>query len=1138
MPSHLPVSSQIERESMLVRQMVFDTRDGLHKPPEAVAAGAVAPGGIAAGTGAITEQAFRYSLAWLYQQAAAATPGEQPTLKTNDFFTDIEGKSRTALEQLLLKKTPKRGGKSIATKVFFALNALNQPLYSNASHWLNNSKGSQFVDLLFYITLQETLTCCMAEAAMHRESQGEDVLPPDEDDQDKADTQEEDIEEGHSVTEDLQPDLALLNAEDAEPHPTAGSLRLRLSHGVLADRIWRAVAYETNALLANAGVEGFKVTSRRAHRLGSDSVLRNFEKLANVKHADGVKMAAVLLAAVLEAGAGKLLSLRKEPGTRDVLRVTLHQPLIDFVRNLENRFVPVNAPMVALPMGWGAEQGTSQGAYHQRDLSFFKIRSKNLKVRGFIRAVNAEKLEGVAVANSDDNRKQALVHMFNAVNHCQDTAWRVNQALWSLVEQLLNWRAELASRADEGAIKRDLVEGALFPKSSFGKSLLLAVGQKLPAPAPPQDHKDQWQAWLQTAAFEETRFIARRWVHRGPGALLRDALTRVTIEDAAAREKFWFGYQADLRGRIYPLAGVFSPQGHEIVRSLMEFADGKPLATDAGRDALAVYGTSHVADSVIQLALSLPTGQLPSTQDRLAWVLQVQNSLIAPSATDPFSHVEWRSVAKRPFLFLAFCKAWKGYMDAGLGYVCHLPVHIDGTCNGLQHIAVLTGSAKLAQATNVAPTVNPQGKCVRRDIYSEVAAQVAQALQGWAAALASGHKPPTIPTWLKHPPLLRAVLCNEAAALLTRDLAKKVVMVIPYGAGFTARCDRLRTGLSKAMLLGFDELVALQKLAPLMSVDELFRPHWRSKLASALAGSDLAALVAPPGAEKASSKKGKKPNAYASRQPKKKSPETEQLHPLQAQARGVVHAWSVIVAKAFEDVLARDYPEISAFESRLKDAVKPLLSAGLPVTWVTPEGLPVLQNRFEQEAKTIETEALGRIRLTLVHATEEIDSRKQTQALLPNLIHSMDACHLVMTVNLAQSHGLNAFSVIHDSYGSHACDVPTLKQCAQEAFVQLYQQPDATLAYFEQWANALAGKTPELEASLAAQWLAAGQDPKLKMRLALLNLTRTWRGLPCFDATHPTVPAQLAVAAPPRLTSVQKPPEWLPKVVGSEYFFC
>ena len=459
--------------------------------------------------------------------------------------------------------------------------------------------------------------------------------------------------------------------------------------------------------------------------------------------------------------------------------------------------------------------------------------------------------------------------MFNAVNHCQDTAWRVNQSLWSLVEQLLNWRAELAGRADEGAAKRDRVEGTLFPKGYFGKSLMLAIGQKLPAAEPPQDYTEQWCSWLQTAAFEETRFIARRWVHRGPGALLRDALTRVTIEDAAAREKFWFGYQTDLRGRIYPLAGVFSPQGHDIVRALMEFADGKPLETDAGRDALAVYGTSHVADSVIQLALSLSPGQLPSAQDRLAWVLMVQDSLIAPSATDPFKHVEWRSVAKRPFLFLAFCKAWKGYMDAGLGYVCHLPVHIDGTCNGLQHIAVLTGSAALAQATNVAPTLNAEGVCVRRDIYSEVAAQVAQALQGWGAATDSAYKPTTIPTWQKHPPLLRAVLCSEAAALLTRELAKKVVMVIPYGAGFTARCDRLRTGLSKAMLLGFDELMTLQKLAPLKTVDELFRPQWRGKLASALAGSDLAALVAKPAAEKASSKKGKKPTSPALKKPKK-----------------------------------------------------------------------------------------------------------------------------------------------------------------------------------------------------------------------------------------------------------------------------
>ena len=47
-----------------------------------------------------------------------------------------------------------------------------------------------------------------------------------------------------------------------------------------------------------------------------------------------------------------------------------------------------------------------------------------------------------------------------------------------------------------------------------------------------------------------------------------------------------------------------------------------------------------------------------------------------------------------------------------------------------------------------------------------------------------------------------------------------------------------------------------------------------------------------------------------------------------------------------------------------------------------------------------------------------------------------------MTVNLAAGNGVGSFAMIHDSFGTHAADVPMLNACLREAFIELYLDND------------------------------------------------------------------------------------------------
>lgn len=58
-------------------------------------------------------------------------------------------------------------------------------------------------------------------------------------------------------------------------------------------------------------------------------------------------------------------------------------------------------------------------------------------------------------------------------------------------------------------------------------------------------------------------------------------------------------------------------------------------------------------------------------------------------------------------------------------------------------------------------------------------------------------------------------------------------------------------------------------------------------------------------------------------------------------------------------------------------------------------------------------------------ADAPVDRAKQVSAFPPNYIHSLDSCHMMMTAVAMRREG-KAFVGVHDSFWTHACDVPRM----------------------------------------------------------------------------------------------------------------
>ena len=125
----------------------------------------------------------------------------------------------------------------------------------------------------------------------------------------------------------------------------------------------------------------------------------------------------------------------------------------------------------------------------------------------------------------------------------------------------------------------------------------------------------------------------------------------------------------------------------------------------------------------------------------------------------------------------------------------------------------------------------------------------------------------------------------------------------------------------------------------------------------------------------------------------------------------------------------------------LQEVARVLSKDSRPVYWTVPTGFIVKQKYLRPIVKEVKTIINGKMAsLFSAHgAGDKLDKHKQTNGIAPNYVHSMDACHLMKTVNLSYT-DIQSFSVVHDSFGTHACDMELLSENLRTTFIEIYKE--------------------------------------------------------------------------------------------------
>nr|XP_013001009.1 LOW QUALITY PROTEIN: DNA-directed RNA polymerase, mitochondrial [Cavia porcellus] len=351
---------------------------------------------------------------------------------------------------------------------------------------------------------------------------------------------------------------------------------------------------------------------------------------------------------------------------RGVRQIGLLRPHPAFVRLVEQAkastltFEATDMPMLCPPLPWSSSQA---GGFLLSPIKLMGSLGGPSSTSSRLESCPPAQLHGAL---------EALTQLGNC-------AWRVNGRLLDLVLEVF---------LDKGCCRL----GVPPPVSE--------------APRPPLDQlAPDTQPHLKAQLRQEVARCLK--VAREMHGLRQEALYRLSLAQHLRDRVFWLPHNMDFRGRTYPCPPHFNHLGSDLARALLEFAQGRPLGP-RGLDWLKIH--------LVNLTGLKKREPLHA---RLSFADAMMDDIL-DSAERPMTGRKWWMEADDPWQTLACCMEVARAVQSPdpAAYVSHLPVHQDGSCNGLQHYAALGRDSVGAASVNLASSDVPQ------DVYSGVAAQV------------------------------------------------------------------------------------------------------------------------------------------------------------------------------------------------------------------------------------------------------------------------------------------------------------------------------------------------------------------------------------------------------------------------------
>ncbi|GAA5889219.1 hypothetical protein JCM16303_004353 [Sporobolomyces ruberrimus] len=442
------------------------------------------------------------------------------------------------------------------------------------------------------------------------------------------------------------------------------------------------------------------------------------------------KVGSILVSALMEVA--KVERTAKHPRTGEL--VSEIQPAFShayqYVRGLKLGIIKVNPiisermdkdplrvtlhprylPMVVKPKPW---LSWNSGAYLVHNTQMVRTKDSEEQLRYLQQSSDADTLDDV----------------FNGLDALGSVPWKINREVFEVASTVWNSGEAIADIPPKDSLL-DPVEAEVPPNVDVDPRA-----------------RDTYRHRLKTA------LQARRSAHSNRC----DLNYKLEIARAFRDETFYFPHNVDFRGRAYPIPPNLSHIGDDMCRGLLLFGEAKVLGERGLR-----WLKIHLAN--------LTGFDKASFDEREAYAMQHIEDVM-DSADKPLEGARWWLKADDPWQCLATCiELTKALRSPNpIEYACALPIHQDGTCNGLQHYAALGGDLKGARQVNLDVGNRPA------DVYTGVADLANKIIEVDAA---KGVK--------------EAILLQGK---VTRKVVKQTVMTTVYGVTFIGAKNQIQRQL-------------------------------------------------------------------------------------------------------------------------------------------------------------------------------------------------------------------------------------------------------------------------------------------------------------------------------------------------------
>lgn len=195
------------------------------------------------------------------------------------------------------------------------------------------------------------------------------------------------------------------------------------------------------------------------------------------------------------------------------------------------------------------------------------------------------------------------------------------------------------------------------------------------------------------------------------------------------------------------------------------------------------------------------------------------------------------------------------------------------------------------------------------------------------------------------------------------------------------------------------------------------------------------------------------------------------------------------ISKIINDNIFIVFPSLKGIYDYFIEIVRIVSDFNLPIWWITPCGLKITQHYLKVKENKTQFNVFNQAKkLVIREKTDELSKARQIQGIIPNVIHSLDASHLIKVISSSKKEDYYPIIAIHDCFGTHPNKMQKLETNVKLEFISLYSQQNYLKSFHKNVINNFrtnnfkvkyANKHYYVFSELKNEWIQLPNIPKL-----------------------------------------------------------